>query len=214
MALSEPELRVLGSLLEKERTTPESYPLTLNALLNACNQKSNRDPVMTLSEAEVKDALQTLRDKGLAHTSRADSERVFKHRHRLEEALELSGKGFAVLAVLLLRGHQTPGELRSRTERYVHFADLGEVETTLQRLADHTPPLAKNYGRGPGQSQDRWGHTLGTDEEKQRPRVRTSSVMSANESEGVRTEARELQDEVDALKEKVTRLYEHLGLEE
>lgn len=213
MALSETELRVLGSLLEKERTTPESYPLTTNALLNACNQKTNRDPVMELTEEEVKEALQTLRDKGLANTTRADNERVFKHRHRLEEALNLSDKGFAVLAVLLLRGHQTPGELRSRTERYVHFADAYEVEGALQQLAEHTPPLAKNYGRGAGQSQDRWSHTLGTDEKKQHPRVRTAPSSSGSRAE-IQTDIEVLRAEIEALRESVRRLYDHVGLEE
>ena len=157
MALSSVELRILGSLLEKERTTPESYPLTTNSLLLACNQKTNREPVTNFEEGEVKTVLQSLRDKKLVITRRANNERVYKHRHNLEQTFDLNARGFAILAVLMLRGKQTPGELRSRTERYVSFNDVAEVEDTLQRLEAYEPPLVKNYGRGPGQSQDRWG---------------------------------------------------------
>ncbi len=205
MGMRDQEIRVLGSLLEKERTTPETYPLTTNSLVLACNQKTNRDPVTDLSEREVEDTLQTLRDKGLVSTTRADNERVYKHRHMLAETFQLSPEGFAVLAVLMLRGQQTPGELRTRTERYVSFQDLGEVEATLQKLAEHSPPLAQNFGRGPGQSQDRWGHTLGTDEEKLRPRARpAASTLS---------ELEQLRAEVEDLREQLNRVYVHLGLE-
>ena len=204
MGMRDSEIRVLGSLLEKERTTPEVYPLTTNSLVLACNQKTNRDPVAELSEREVEETLQTLRDKGLVSTARADNERVYKHRHKLADTFQLSPKGFAVLAVLMLRGQQTPGELRTRTERYVAFKDLGDVEATLQKLAEHSPPLAQNHGRGPGQSQDRWDHTLGTDEEKLRPRARpAASTLS---------EMEQLRAEVEDLRIKLERLYEHLGL--
>ena len=200
------EIRLLGSLLEKEHTTPEAYPLTTNSLVLACNQKTNRDPVTELSEREVEETLQTLRDKGLVRTARGDSERVYKHRHLLHDTFDLSAKGFALLAVLMLRGQQTPGELRTRTDRYVTFRDLGEVEATLQKLAEHTPPLAQNHGRGPGQSQDRWDHTLGTDEEKLRPRARpAASTLS---------ELEQLREEVGELREKLIRVYAHLGLED
>lgn len=205
MALNATEVRILGCLVEKEKTTPESYPLTTNALVNACNQKTNRDPVMNLIEHDVSSTLQNLRDKGLVETTRAANERVYKHKHKLGGALDVSGKGLAVLAVLMLRGKQTPGELRTRTERYVHFADLDEVEMMLGRLAELEPPLVKNYGRGPGQSQDRWGQLLGRDEEKQRPRARPNAEQ--------RSELQELRDEVAELREKLERVYEHLGLE-
>ena len=198
------ELRILGCLLEKERTTPEQYPLTSNSLLLACNQRSNRDPVSDYSLREVEEGLQTLRDKGLVVTARGESERVYKHRHQLESVFRLDARGFALLAVLMLRGRQTPGELRTRTERYVNFPDLSEVEATLQRLAEHQPPLARNYGRGPGQSQDRWGHTLGSDEEKQRPRARVAKETVS--------ELEALREEVAELRERLERVYEHLGL--
>ena len=202
--MSDAEIRVLGSLLEKERTAPELYPLTTNALLSACNQKTNRDPVLSLSQDEVEDTLRTLRDKGLVSTARAANERVYKHQHRLEEALNLNAKALAVLAVLMLRGQQTPGELRSRTERYVSFGDLSEVEETLERLAEHQPTLARNLGRGPGQSQDRWGHTLGRDEEKQKPRARPAASQV--------DELERLRAEVEMLRSSVARLYDHLEL--
>lgn len=204
MALNDIELRILGCLIEKEHTTPDYYPLSTNALLLACNQKSNREPVTSYSEREVNEALQSLRDKGLVATVRADHERAFKHRHQLQEMLSIDQGGFALLALLLLRGPQTPGELRSRAERYVAFASTGEVEVSLQKLAEHRPPLAKNLGRGPGQSQDRWTHKLGHDEEKQKPRVRPSAP-SPGEMEALR-------DEVANLRALVERLYTHLGL--
>ena len=203
--MRDPEIRVLGSLLEKERTTPETYPLTTNALVLACNQKTNRDPITDLSEREVEETLQTLRDKGLVGTARADNERVYKHRHKLADTFRLNPEGFAILAVLMLRGQQTPGELRTRTERYVTL-DLGETEATLQQLAEHAPPLAQNFGRGPGQSQDRWNHTLGTDEEKLKPRARAAASTLS--------ELEQLRAEVEDLRAKLERVYTHLGLEE
>lgn len=204
MALGEIELRILGCLIEKERTTPAYYPLSTNALVLACNQKSNRDPVTHYSQREVEEALQSLRDKGLVATVRADTERAFKHRHRLSEIFAITEQGLALLALLLLRGPQTPGELRSRAARYVTFATLDAVEAALHRLAEHQPPLAKNLGRGPGQSQDRWAHTLGQDEEKQKPRVRTAAIAPS--------EVEALRAEIAGLRALVTRLYHHLGL--
>ena len=132
--LNDVETRVLGSLVEKDVTTPDYYPLSLNALVNACNQKNNRDPVMHVQEDAVQEALSTLQDKRLAGpTSSADS-RVTKYEHRLQEAFNFTRGETAVLCVLLLRGPQTPGELRGRTERMHRFEDLTEVQSTLQRL--------------------------------------------------------------------------------
>lgn len=139
MSLSPVAVRVLGALLEKAHTTPENYPLSLNALVLACNQKTSRDPVTAYSERDVEEALQGLRDRGLVSSSQGVSERVVKHQHRLEEALSLSRPDLAVLAVLMLRGPQTAGELRSRTERYTHFPDVAAVEASLRRLAEHRP---------------------------------------------------------------------------
>jgi uncharacterized protein YceH (UPF0502 family) len=211
MALKAIEVRILGCLLEKEATTPEQYPLSINSLVLACNQKTNRDPVTDYHEQDVNEALQWLRDKGLVRSFRGANERAVKHQHKLHEAFQLGKKDFAVLAVLLLRGPQTPGELRARTERYVHFTDVTEVEATLQKLAEHTPPLAENLGRGPGQSQDRWVQTLGVREEQQRPRVRGTPATTARVS--ANSEIAELQAEIDALKALVHELFAHLGLE-
>ena len=172
MALSAIEVRVLGALIEKERTTPEGYPLSSQALLTACNQKTSRDPVTAYHLQEVQAAVQRLRDRGLAATVHGATERVPKHLHRAAEALELNRAEAALLAVLMLRGEQTPGELRTRTDRYQQFKDLAEVEAALARLQDRSTPLVKNLGRAAGQSQDRWIHALGQDEERLLPRAR------------------------------------------
>lgn len=172
MPLSDIEVRVLGALMEKERTTPDGYPLSSQALVTACNQRTNREPVSEYHLQEVLAAVSRLRDRGLAETIQEIGERVPKHRNRAARALELDLKQFAVMAVLMLRGEQTPGEVRARTDRYVEFASVADVEATLVGLAGRSTPLVKSLGRAPGQSQDRWMHTLGADEEKMVPRVR------------------------------------------
>ena len=178
MPLSDVEVRVLGVLVEKERTTPETYPLSTGALHTGCNQRTNRDPVTDLHLREVTEALQRLRDRGLATTVQEVSDRVPKHRHLLARALDVDDRELALIAVLMLRGAQTPGELRTRTERYVPFADVPAVTAVLERLAARSVALVRCLGRAPGQSQDRWVHTLGVDEERQRPRVRPVSANS------------------------------------
>jgi uncharacterized protein len=163
--LNDVETRVLGSLVEKDVTTPDYYPLSLNALVNACNQKNNRDPVMNLDEEAVRQALATLQEKRLAGpTSSADS-RVTKYEHRLQEAFNFTRGETAVLCVLLLRGPQTPGELRGRTERMHRFEDLTEVHSTLQRLMQRDPPLARVLPRQPGTKEARYKHLLAGDTE-------------------------------------------------
>ena len=176
MPLSDVEVRVLGVLVEKERTTPETYPLSTGALHTGCNQRTNRDPVTDLHLREVTEALQRLRDRGLATTVQEVSDRVPKHRHLLARALDVDDRELALMAVLMLRGAQMPGELRTRTERYVGFDDVPAVTTVLERLAARSVALVRCLGRAPGQSQDRWVHTLGVDEERQRPRVRPVSA--------------------------------------
>lgn len=172
MPLSDVELRVLGALTEKERTTPEAYPLSTQGLLTACNQKTSRDPVLELHLQEVQDAMQRLRERGLAATGQLPSDRVPKHRHLLANALGLRADEVAVLSVLLLRGPQTPGELRSRTERYQTFSDLAAVEEVLRGLAARGTPLVRDLGRAAGQNQTRWMQTLGGDQARLQPRVR------------------------------------------
>ena len=163
--LTEVETRVLGSLVEKELTTPEYYPLSLNALVNACNQKSNRDPVMNLDEAAVREALRALDKKGLAGAADNMVSRVTKYEHRLQEAYNFTRHEIAILSELLLRGPQTPGELRSRADRMHKFDDLGIVQSTLQRLMKREPPLVKVLPRQPGTKEARYAHLLSGDVE-------------------------------------------------
>jgi hypothetical protein len=158
--LDENEVRVLGALLEKEINTPDYYPLSLNALINACNQKSNRDPVMELDESAVRQALDSLNEKNLAGQVTSADSRVPKFAHRLQEVFNFDRRETAVLCVLLLRGPQTPGELRGRTERMYRFDDLGVVESALHRLMEREPPLVKKLARQPGTKESRYAHLL------------------------------------------------------
>lgn len=160
LILSEIEGRVLGSLIEKELTTPAYYPLSLNALVNACNQKSNRDPFMNLDEDAVRQALRTLDQKKLAGPADNMESRVKKYEHRLQEAFNFTRHEIALLCELLLRGPQTPGELRGRAERMHSFDDLGIVQSTLQRLMKREPPLVKLLPRQPGTKEARYAHLL------------------------------------------------------
>jgi uncharacterized protein len=159
IVLSEIEARVLGSLIEKEITTPEYYPLSLNALVNACNQKSNRDPHMNLSESDVQRALRQLNELGLARSASTDS-RVAKYEHRLAETYNFTRPETAILCELLLRGPQTPGELRSRAERMHPFDDLSLVHSTLKHLMEREPPLVALLPRQPGTKEARYAQLL------------------------------------------------------
>lgn len=160
LLLSDTEVRVLGALVEKDITTPDYYPLSLNSLVSACNQKSNREPVMDLDEDAVRAALSTLEEKHLAGPSRSADSRVTKYEHHLQEVFNFNRRETALLCVLLLRGPQTSGELRSRSERMYHFEDLTEVQSGLQRLIDREPPLVKMLPRQPGARETRYGHLL------------------------------------------------------
>ncbi len=157
------ETRVLASLMEKEITTPDYYPLTLHALLAACNQKTNREPVMELQEADAREALRSLEEKGLAGVAR-DAGRVARFEHRMSEVLNLGRRESALLCTLLLRGAQTPGELRARSERMHRLEDLDEVQLVLQKLIEHVPPLVKLLARQPGTKEARYVALLGGDE--------------------------------------------------
>jgi uncharacterized protein YceH (UPF0502 family) len=165
LVLSEVEARVLGALLEKEITTPEYYPLSLNALVNACNQKSNRDPVMNLDQDSVRNALRALHDNSLARSVSAADSRVTKYEHRLQEAFNFDRREAAIFCELVLRGPQTPGELRTRAERMHHFDDLSEVQSALQRLMNRQAPLVKVLARQPGTKESRYNHLLSGDAE-------------------------------------------------
>ena len=154
------EARVLGALVEKEVTTPEYYPLSLNALINACNQRSNREPVTNLDEDTVRSALRRLEDKRLAGPVRGTEARVTKYEHTLGEVFNLNRAETALLCVLLLRGPQTPGELRGRTERMHRFEEISDVLGGLQRLMERDPPLAAVLPRQPGTKESRYAHLL------------------------------------------------------
>ena len=163
IVLNEIEARILGALLEKEITTPDYYPLSLNSLVNACNQKSNRDPVMNLEEGSVREALRTLHDNSLARSVSAADSRVTKYEHRLQEAFNFDRREAALFCELLLRGPQTPGELRTRAERMHPFDDLSEAQSALQRLMNREPPLVKVLARQPGTKESRYIQLLSGD---------------------------------------------------
>lgn len=203
MPLSHHAVRVLGALLEKAHTTPDAYPLSMQALLAACNQKTARDPVTTLSQREVEQALQQLRDRGLADTVRRSGDRVPKHRHRLTDALGLSPNEEAIVSILLLRGPQTAGELRTRSERYGGIHDVATVEEVLVALAERRPPLVANHGRRPGQSQDRWESTLGPSTEERKPRARAAEGSEPRSSD---RPASDLLRRIEKLEERVAAL--------
>ena len=207
--LTEIETRVLGSLVEKELTTPEYYPLSLNALVNACNQKSNRDPVMNLNENAVSQALRSLDKEGLAGPADAMDNRVTKFEHRLQEAFNFERREIAILCELLLRGPQTPGELRSRAERMHRFDDLGQVQSTLQRLAQREPPVVKMLPRQPGTKEARYAHLLSGDVQIRAPEAAPEAAVTHSTADGERI-AR-LENEVAALQNAVSNLKQQLA---
>jgi uncharacterized protein YceH (UPF0502 family) len=161
MALTPVQVRILGCLMEKERTTPDNYPLTLNALMSACNQTTNRHPVVKLEEATVGNALVNLRGLNLVRIVYSRSNRADKYRQVLDETLGLDGGEAAVVSLLMLRGPQTASELRARSERLHPFADQEEVDDALRRLARRDEPLVARLERQPGQKENRWSQLLG-----------------------------------------------------
>jgi uncharacterized protein YceH (UPF0502 family) len=199
--LNEVECRVLGSLIEKEITTPEYYPLSLNALVNACNQKSNRDPVMNLDEAAVRQALHSLDGQSLVRYVSASDSRVTKYEHRLQEAFNFYRHEVAILCVLLLRGPQTPGELRTRAERMHPFEDLGAVQSSLQHLMKREPPLAKVLPRHRGTKESRYAHLLSGDVESFEPESEVEASTATSSVDGERIVL--LEKEVAALRHNV-----------
>ena len=204
--LTEIEARVLGALIEKDITTPDYYPLSLNALVNACNQKNNRDPVMTLDESSVCDALASLQEKRMAGPASGADSRVTKYEHRLQEVFNFDRREIAIVCVLLLRGPQTPGELRGRTDRMYHFEALEDVVSTLDRLAQRTPPLARILPRQPGTKESRYTHLFSG--EPPESDITQESVARAflPASAGTSSAA----DRITKLEEEVSRLREEL----
>jgi len=203
--LNDVDVRVLGCLIEKELTTPEYYPLTLNALTNACNQKSNRDPVLSLAEDEVVRALDRLKFKGMARLS-AEGGRVPKYCHSLSERFRFAASELSVLAELLLRGPQTVGELRSRAERMCPFADLAAMEQVLGELMELDPPLVGRLARQPGRKECRYAHLLSgepqqpTEEAATQPEAARLRIMAEDERIG------RLEGEVALLRNEVAEL--------
>jgi len=210
MVLNEVECRVLGSLVEKEAATPEYYPLSLNALVNACNQKSNRDPVMNLDEAAVREALYSLEGQSLVRSVSPADTRVTKYEHRLQEAYNFYRHEIAILCLLLLRGPQTPGELRSRSERLHTFDDLGAVQWSLQHLMKREPPLVKPLPRQPGTKETRYGHLLSGDVVQAQPEPRVHADAGERSVDGDRV--RELEEEIAALKNEMADLKQQFAL--
>ncbi|HVM64948.1 MAG TPA: DUF480 domain-containing protein [Acidimicrobiales bacterium] len=212
MELTAPETRVLGCLLEKELATPNAYPLTLNAALAAANQTSNRDPVVAYDEAEVTDALAGLRQKGAARVVLGSGQRAEKYRHTLEEVWGLDDQHRAVLAVMMLRGPQTVGELRQRTERLARFDSLAEVEQVLRLLANREEPLARRLERGPGQKEARWVELFSGEAAALEAAARTEGDGPSDEArprsatEALREEVAALRDEVEALRQQLNDL--------
>ena len=214
LVLDEHEARVVGSLLEKEITTPDQYPLSLNALTNACNQKSNRDPVMSLDEAEVLAALDSLRGKHLILEKSGFGSRVPKYQHRFCNTqfgtLQFSEQEFGLVCVLLLRGPQTPGELRSRTQRLCRFSDVGEVEACLEALADReNGPFVVRLAREPGKRESRYAHLFSG--EVQSGAAVTSAAADSDHSPSLGARVYRLEQQVAELAEQLGRLRKSLG---
>ena len=210
LTLSASEVRVLGCLVEKEITTPEYYPLSLNALMNACNQKSNRDPIMGLDEDAARKALRSLTDQYVVRSASGDS-RVAKFEHRLNELYNFHRHEIAVLCVLMLRGPQTPGELRTRSERMYAFEDLEAVHSALNLLMRREPPLVKVLPRQPGTKEARFMHLLsgdvvpeGANESATESVEEDRGALSTQDRERIEqleTEVSELQRELETLRE-------------
>jgi len=203
------EVRVLGSLIEKDITTPDYYPLSLNALVNACNQKNNREPVLTLDENSVRDALSSLQERHMAGPAGGADSRVTKYEHRLQEVFNFDRREIALVCVLLLRGPQTPGELRGRSERMYRFETLDEVQSALQKLMDRQPPLAAVLARQPGTKESRYTHLFSGD---YTPSATTLLERSSSEfAEGSHEERiRNLETEVSSLKSEIESLRRQL----
>ncbi len=206
--LDEIETRVIGCLIEKDLATPEYYPLTLNALTNACNQKSNREPVMLLEDTDVVRALDSLRQKQMAHQS-AEGVRAAKYCHNLEGLLQLELEELAILAELLLRGPQTVGELRNRAERMQQMGDLQTVEELLQNLAEREEPLVMQLPRQPGRKEHRFTHLFaGAPEIDESPALPTEPARRQVAAENDRIT--KLEEEVITLRTELNELRDQL----
>jgi uncharacterized protein len=220
MDLDPVEVRILGCLIEKQRTTPDAYPLSLNALRLACNQTTNRDPVVQYDESTIREALHRLSQRRYSRLASGHTSRAYKFRHLLDEALDLDQEELAVLGVLFLRGAQTPGELKQRTERMQGFPDLASVQDTLDRLIERD--LVLRLARRPGQKEERYMHRL-SEEAAGAPPVETAAAPEPIVAAAPRPSAREdrlgkleeemaeLRGQVEALRAEIGVLREELG---
>ncbi|HEU4391868.1 MAG TPA: YceH family protein [Blastocatellia bacterium] len=205
--LTQVEVRVIGSLMEKQMTTPEYYPISLNALTNACNQLSNRDPIVSYEERTVARALESLRDKKLVWMVTAAGARVPKYEHRMAETFALDQHQAALLCVLMLRGPQTPGELRGRTGRMCEFKGIEDVESTLQHLIERNRPLVVRLPRQPGTKEFRYAHLLAGEleqPEETSPRVERTAADASAEDARIAS----LEREIETLRQELTELRE------
>lgn len=212
--INEIEARILGSLVEKQLTTPEYYPLTLNALTAACNQKSNRDPVLSLDETSILAAIDTLRDKNLVYLYYGSSSRTVKYKHMLPNVFELEAPAVAVIALLLLRGAQTVGEIRGRSDRLYPFSSLGEVQETLDELANRSEPLILRLERQPGQKEARYAHLLSGEidlEAIASGPIRTQSSAPSDKVEALESEVRRIGEELKNLRDEFEKFKEQFG---
>lgn len=196
--LSDIQVRVLGCLIEKKETTPDQYPLTLNSLRNACNQKSARNPVTTYTEGEVGHTIREL--EALGYVREAWGARVAKYEHQAGKVLGLQSKGLALLCPMMLRGPQTPGELKTHAHRLFEFEDLDDVHYMLKRLAEHEPPLVTPLPRQPGQKEVRYAHLLGGEPDITEPATRPAAAPSSGG----------LADRVDALEAAIESIRQEL----
>jgi uncharacterized protein len=210
-ALSLLETRVLGTLAEKARTVPDTYPLTLNSLVSGCNQKTSRDPVMEASEAEVQGAIDSLKRYNLVMESSGG--RVARYSHNIERVLQVAPESAAVIVALMLRGPQTVGELRIASERLHRFADIGAVEAVLQDLAARA--LAVELPRLPGARENRWAHLLSGTPANEAPKTeaRPSADVSVGEMAALKANVARLEGEIGELKATVARIAQELGIE-
>jgi len=209
LLLTDIETRVLGALIEKDITTPDYYPLSLNALVNACNQKNNREPVMTLDEETVRDALSSLQEKRLAGPARGADSRVTKFEHRLQEVFNFDRREVAVVCVLLLRGPQTPGELRGRTERMYHFEALEDVVSTLDRLAQREPSLARVLPRQPGTKESRYTHLFSGEPEV--ASTEPAPLPTSTSSNSIASRVALLEEEVSRMRAELSAVQEQMA---
>jgi uncharacterized protein YceH (UPF0502 family) len=204
--LTEVEARILGALIEKQLTTPEYYPLTLNALVNACNQKNNREPVVSYDEKTVADALENLRDRNLVYVFYGSTSRVPKYKHMLPSVYELNEPETAIMCEMLLRGPQTLGELRGRCERLHQFSSLGEVQETLDGLMRREDPLVVRLPVQPGRKEARFAHLLhgeiDLDAIAAAPTIRAPrGALDAERIEKLEGEVTDLRGEMESLKQ-------------